>query len=45
LTATGDIASAGIKVFVSSASGRQYEALFTLGAGQDFVTLEIKHLI
>lgn len=44
LTQTGHyLVSAGIRLFMNTSYVR-YEALFTLGAGQDFVELEIKHI-
>lgn len=39
-----DIGSSSLRVFMNSTGGYQYEALFTLTAGQDFVELEIKHV-
>lgn len=39
-----DIGSSSIRMFMNSTGEYQYEALFSLIAGQDFVTLEIKHI-
>ncbi|MBI2579318.1 MAG: hypothetical protein HYW27_00270 [Candidatus Aenigmarchaeota archaeon] len=45
LTQTTDADSKGIRAFVNSASGMQYEALFTLQAAKDFVELQVKRVV
>ncbi|MBI2971523.1 MAG: hypothetical protein HYY37_03870 [Candidatus Aenigmarchaeota archaeon] len=45
LTSTGSsLQSAGIKIFVNSTGGTEYEALFTLRADQDFLEMEVKNV-
>ena len=39
-----DLPSSGIRLLMNSEANITYEALFTLGAGNDFVELEIKHI-
>ena len=45
LTQTTDADSKGIRAFVNSTSGLQYEALFTLQAAKDFVELQVKRVV
>jgi hypothetical protein len=45
MTQVSDADSRGIRVFVNSSSGMQYEALFTLQAAKDFVDLQVKRIV
>ncbi|MDI6721265.1 MAG: hypothetical protein QMD85_02655 [Candidatus Aenigmarchaeota archaeon] len=45
LTQSSDSESRGIRVFVNSTGGVQYEALFTLQGAKDFIDLQVKRIV